>query len=143
MDYKQPIEKRMTKKANVAEMACEKFLKNRKIDFTKFGFDCWKVSVEQFMKVPAPIRNTPDFVCIYNKAVFLECKGFKNVLKVKEDDLANYKFWNNFMPLHFFFYDCVNKKHHLMSYKKLRDKILLAEVDVYPDNNKTYYKIII
>ena len=141
VDFRQPIEKRMTKKANIAEEKCKQFLKNNNVYFHKFGFDCWEVPTKEFMKLPTILRNTPDFVCIGNYSFFTEAKGYKGYLKIKEEDLGSYKYWNKVMKLFFFFYDFTKQKHHFISFSDLNDKIPLAEMDTYSDNNKTYYKI--
>ena len=143
MDYKNLRSERLIKKDNVAEKKCEQFLKEKKVYFYRFGFDCWDVPYKDFMKLPTKLRNTPDYMCIGKTSFLLECKGFKNTLKIKEEDLKGYKFWKDIASFFFFFYDCNNNKNYFMSFKKLYEKIELAETGVYPDNNKKYYKVIL
>tara|TARA_R110002012_G_scaffold263932_1_gene447174 strand:- start:2116 stop:2559 length:444 start_codon:yes stop_codon:yes gene_type:complete len=144
VDYKADYKDRTAKGANVAETKCVEFLDSHEnFHWYKFGFDETDRNIpsEFFFKIPETLRNAPDYVCIKNKAFFLECKGYKDYLKIKEDDLKGYMFWNRMMDLFFFAYDCINHKHHVLSFDKLSDKIPESEIDTYPDNHKIYYKV--
>lgn len=144
VDYKADYKDRTSKGANVAETKCVEFLNEQKnFHWYKFGFDETERNIPKdfFLKIPETLRNAPDYVCIKHYAFFLECKGYKDFLKIKEDDLKGYMFWNRLMDLYFFAYDCINQKHHVISFNKLSDKIPNSEIDTYPDNHKVYYKV--
>ena len=141
--YKEPVERRLAA-SNVAEDKCEEYLSSIKdLYWTRFGFDETNNNIpfNYFKKVDDKIRNSPDYVCISNKAFFIETKGFVGCLKIKQDDLEGYDFWNNIMDLYFFAYDCMAKKHYKLSYDDIKRKIKTSEVSNYPDNNKIYYKV--
>tara|TARA_R100000773_G_C4142082_1_gene67980 strand:- start:28 stop:468 length:441 start_codon:yes stop_codon:yes gene_type:complete len=142
-NYKEPVEKRLLA-SNIAEEKCEDYLNTVKgLHWSRFGFDETNNNVPfaQFSKVPKLIRNSPDYICVSNKSFFIETKGFVGYLKIKQDDLKGYDFWNNIMDLYFFVYDCMNKKHYKLSYDDIKKKIKTSEVSNYPDNNKIYYKV--
>ncbi len=144
VDFNQPYKQRTAKESNVAETKCVEYLNDQdNLYWYKFGFDETHKNIpfKYFIKIPEKLRCMPDYVCIGNYAFFLECKGYKGYLKLKEEDLANYEYWNSIMKLWFFAYDCVKHKHHFKSFLQIKDKIPLSEIDTYPDNNKTYYKI--
>lgn len=144
VDYKQSFKKRTVKGANIAETACVKFLNQQKnFHWYKMGFDeaDRNIPFQYFVKVPEILRNIPDYVCIKKKSFFLECKGYRDYLKIKENDIMSYNFWNDIMDLYFYFYDCGKQKQLIMSYTKLLDTIDISETGRYPDNNKLYYKI--
>ena len=141
VDYKQPANIRMRKSSDVAEKKCMQFLDMNNVKYHKLGFDCWDVPVEDFIKMPKKIRNIPDFICMGKFPFFCEAKAFKGVFKLKEDDLHSYKYWNVHMPLFFYAYDVKNCTESYISFIDILDKIPLCETGVYPDNNKTYYKI--
>ncbi len=146
-DYKDSFKERSKGKNNVSEKFCENWLNVNNIKYIKFGFDQTegnKIPTNYFFKVPVLLRNAPDYFCYREKSnIFLECKGFKGCLKIKEDDLQNYKFWNDLAPLYFFILNCSNNKHHILSYENLNSRIPFSEAEVYPDNNKKFYKILL
>jgi len=141
VDYKQPFEERIKRSSNIAEQKCEQYLDYKNVCWHKYGFDNHNIPKDKFVKVPKTIRSIPDYVCVTSKAFFIEAKGFKGVLKIKEDDIMIYNFWNDIMDLYFYFYDCGKQKQHIMPCLKLLDTIDISETGRYPDNNKLYYKI--
>lgn len=141
VDYKQPFEERIKRSSNIAEQKCEQYLDSKNVCWHKYGFDNHNMPKDKFVKVPKTIRSIPDYVCVSWKPFFIEAKGFKGILKIKEDDIMSYNFWNNIMDLYFYFYDCGKQKQHIMSCLKLLDTIDISETGRYPDNNKLYYKI--
>lgn len=140
-DYKQPASIRMRKSSDVAEKQCMKFLDINNVSYHKLGFDCWDVPPQKFIMIPKKIRSLPDFICMGKSPFFCESKAFKGYLKLKHDDLDSYDYWHKHMKLFFYIYDVENKIEHFIAYKDIFEKILTAETDVYPENNKKYYKI--
>ena len=141
VNYKQPFEERIKRSSNIAEQKCEQYLDSKNVCWHKYGFDNHNMPKDKFVKVPKTIRSIPDYVCVSSVPFFIEAKGFKNTLKIKEDDIISYNFWNNIMDLYFYFYDCGKQKQHIMTCLKLLDTIDISETGRYPDNNKLYYKI--
>ena len=143
-DYNDEYTQRTSEGANLAETKCVEFLKAQSnLFWYKFGFDeqTRNIPVNYFSKIPETLRNMPDYVCIKHKSFFLECKGYKHFLKIKNDDLSSYRFWANVMDLYFFAFDCVGMKHHILSLNKLLNLIEKSDTGRYPDNNKLYYKV--
>ena len=143
MDYRQPVEKRLLA-SNIAEEKCEEYLNTVKgLHWSRFGFDETNNNVPfvQFRKVPGLIRNAPDYVCIASKPFFIEAKGFKDGLKIKEADLKSYSYWNSIMDLYFFAYDCHREKFHKLPYSYILKVLPVSGIDKYKDNNKQYYII--
>ena len=146
VDYNAKYEQRTSKGANVSEKMCIKLLNEMKkvnFEWTRFGFDETNENIpsKSFVKIPQKLRNAPDFIVIGKKAIFLEAKGFRGCLKIKECDLEGYKYWNELLELMFFIYDAPNKKYKLISYEELLKLTKNAETGRYEDSNKTYYKI--
>lgn len=141
VNYKQPFEERIKRSSNIAEQKCEQYLDSKNVCWHKYGFDNHNMPKDKFVKVPKTIRSIPDYVCVSSVPFFIEAKGFKDTLKIKEDDIISYNFWNNIMDLYFYFYDCGKQKQHIMTCLKLLDTIDISETGRYPDNNKLYYKI--
>lgn len=142
--YEAEYKDRTAQGANVAETKCEEFLNSQnKLHWYKFGFDETNRNIpsEYFFKIPETLRNAPDYICIKRDAFFLECKGYRDFLKIKEDDLKGYSFWNRLMPLYFFAFDCKSMTHKTISFSKLSDLIPVSDIDSYPDNKKIYYKV--
>tara|TARA_R100000808_G_C2021135_1_gene69272 strand:- start:43 stop:495 length:453 start_codon:yes stop_codon:yes gene_type:complete len=127
---------------DIAENKCKKFLDQKGITWTQFGFDCrGVVSGKDFIKLNSKLSSMPDFMLFLNQPVMMECKGFYDILKLKVDDIKAYDWWTQFHPLSFFLYSTKDKRHFLVSYKRLRAIAVKCETDRYHDNNKEYHKI--
>lgn len=91
------------------------------------------------------MRNTPDYIVMNDNVSFIEVKGFKAILKMKEKDINSYKLWNNYMKLHYFFYSTTYKEVKFISHTDLMDLLPLCETGNYPDatkwDDKMYYII--
>tara|TARA_B100000902_G_scaffold388593_1_gene434477 strand:- start:1042 stop:1479 length:438 start_codon:yes stop_codon:yes gene_type:complete len=141
-NYKTKINDRLAAR-NIAEEKCEEYLTEKNLHWSRFGFDETNKNIpfKHFIKVPELIRNAPDYICISNKAFFIETKGFNETLKIKENDLKSYSYWNNIMDLYFFAYDCEREIFHKITYKYILSVLPVSEIARYPDNKKLYYKI--
>tara|TARA_Y100001973_G_scaffold100833_1_gene162717 strand:+ start:650 stop:1117 length:468 start_codon:yes stop_codon:yes gene_type:complete len=141
MDYKGSFVERV-ESFDVAEIECESFLKKKKIDYIRYGFDHNKrIKSDIWFKLPQVIRNKPDFIVFQSKSSFLEVKGCKDILKVKLADFKSYDFYNQIMPLSFFFYSTTFRQIKMTTYKELKILTTICPIDKYKDNNKEYYKI--
>lgn len=139
MDYKSNYEERT--KRNIAEEKCEEYLSGAGFSFLRNGFNQPEISKEQFWMLPQNIRKQPDYIVFQNKAVFLEVKGCKDILRLKIEDIKSYDFWKQSMPISFFLYSTEYNEIKLVSYKSLKVLTTIAPIDRYPDNNKEYFKI--
>ena len=126
----------------IAEPKCVEYLKEKGIMHTRYGFDAlFDIPRDDFLKIPAHIARTPDYVAFVKKAIFVEAKGCHNILKLKEDDMKAYDWWQEIMPITMFMYSTTQQTHKLMAYRELRELALKGKTGRYPDNNKLYYEI--
>ena len=140
MNHKEDFKTRNSK--DIAEDKCKEFLDKKGITWTQFGFDCRDtVSGRDFMKLDWRLRCKPDFMLFLKQPVMMECKGFRDELKLKVDDIKAYDWWAKFHPISFFLYSTQARKHFTVSYKDLRAIAVKCETDRYHDNNKEYHKI--
>ena len=129
-NYNDDYKERTAKGANVAETACVEFLNEQKnFHWYKMGFDeaDRNIPFEYFVKIPEILRNIPDYVCIKRKAFFLECKGYRDYLKIKEADLKGSSSWNHMMDLYILAYDCVDLEHPDLSYTISADEKFILD----------------
>ena len=127
---------------DIAETKCKEFLNAKGITWTQFGFDCRDtVSGRDFSKIDWRLKCKPDFMVFKKQPVLLECKGFRDELKLKVDDIQAYDWWTQFHPLSFFLYSTQTQENYRVPYKTLRAVAVKCEVDRYHDNNKAYHKI--
>ena len=141
-DHTQPFKERM--KCNDAEKKFEQFCSERDIKFYKYGIDNHPFGAK-FYKVKRLIRNTPDYIVLNDVASFIEVKGFKGKLKMKEKDVNSYKFWNSQIRLYYFFYSVTHNETKFVLHDDLMEVVPLCETGYYDDNhrfdNKMYYII--
>ena len=142
-NYKEPFKDRM--KCNRAEIEFEKWCELNNIKFYKYGIDNHPFGSD-FFKVEKKIRSTPDYIAKNDRFCFVEVKGCKNNIKIKEKDIEAYKFWNNLMPLNYCFYSIIKNELKIISHSRLMELIPMCETGNYPDatihDDKLYYKII-
>ncbi len=131
--------------ANVGEMKAEEYYKSRDFKVFRFGFDLLQenIDVSAWCKIPVLIRKKPDYIIVKSNAYFIEAKGCVNVIRLKEEDINAYGWWQDKlkMSLYFFFYSTSHKKHLIVSYNDVLKYLPLCEKGEFPDNGKVYYKI--
>ncbi len=132
-------------KVRVAEPMAEKYLKDNKIRYTRFGLDHLD-STLPIKKIPKSIRSIPDFIVWTDtdSTWFFEAKGFKRVAKFKKEDMKHYETWNDKMKIIFFIYDCEKKKYCKASFEFIKRLIEVKNPPLkhYPESKKnTYYEI--
>ena len=141
-DYTQPFAERIG--CNTAEEKFEEFCLQEEVEYYKYGIDDHPFG-SKFWKVNRFMRNTPDYIVMGNNASFVEVKGCKETLKMKERDINSYKFWNNYMALYYFFYSTTHSQMKIISHLGLMGKLPLCETGNYPDatkwDDKMYYVI--
>ena len=77
--------------ADPAEDKCKEYLDAKGITWTQFGFDCrHTVSGKDFYKVDWRLKCQPDFMVFQKQPVLLECKGFRDELRLKVYDIKAY-----------------------------------------------------
>jgi hypothetical protein len=130
---------------NIAEDVMLEYFKERNVKICRFGFDEKNENIDSqsFFKIPDEIRSAPDYIAIFDHAVFIEVKGFSNSLKVKRKDLVNYAIWNKIMPVYVFVYNAISGKEQLLTLAKLNELVDRAETtyESFPDNDKRYFNI--
>tara|TARA_R100001530_G_scaffold44863_3_gene33960 strand:+ start:7797 stop:8279 length:483 start_codon:yes stop_codon:yes gene_type:complete len=93
----------------------------------KYGLDDLNVSdksIKNLKLIPAFIRNTPDFIVVYeNKFQMVEVKCCGENLWLKIPDHENYKLWNDNFPVLFFIYSFKYEKYVNISLKNLDNLI--------------------
>jgi len=128
---------------DIADSKCETFLKDRNAYYIRYGFDQQgnKIKSDMFFKIPTIIRKQPDFIIISQNSYFLEVKGCRDILRLKQEDIKAYNFWQNLMNLYIFIYSVIEREHKIISYARLNDIAISCTMGYYEDNGKAYYKI--
>ena len=142
-DYTQPFAERIV--CNTAEEKFEEYCLQKDVEYYKYGIDDHPFG-SKFYKVNRFMRNTPDYIVMnHQDASFIEVKGFKKTLKMKEKDINSYKFWNNHMNLYYYFYSTTYDEMKFISHLDLIKALPLCETGNYPDatkwDDKMYYVI--
>ena len=132
---------RVSKKFSVAQKVTEKYLRDNNIPFVKYGFDDHGMTYEEWMKVPAMIRNTPDLIAVPGEFTFLEVKGCQGPVKIKWCDYLEYKKWEYLNKFSFSIYSTTEKKLHMVTMSQLEEAMIGATTGKYPDNKKDYFAI--
>lgn len=130
---------------NTLDLAENKFvelLESKSIVYKKFGFDNDPIPVKDFIKLPQNLRSMPDFIVFQNQPIFVEVKGCKDVLRLKDSDTKSYSFWSKLiLPVTLFVYSSTFNSYKLIPFRKVLELLSECETDRYHDNNKLYYKI--
>lgn len=128
--------------ADPAEDKCKEYLNEKGVTWTQFGFDCrHTVKGKDFYKVDWRLKCKPDYMLFLKQPILLECKGFRDELKLKVGDIKAYDYWDEFHQLYFFLYHPSTDEYFRVSYKTLRSIAVKCEVGYYDDNNKAYHKV--
>ena len=133
--------------ANIAETKAEEYYKSRNFEIFRFGFDLLQedIDVSAWCKIPVLIRKKPDYIIVKSNAYFIEAKGCINVIRLKEEDMNAYGWWQDKlkMSLYFFFYSAFgsHKRHLIASYNDVLKYLPQCEKGEFSDNGKAYYKI--
>ena len=131
--------------ANVAETNAEEYYKSKGFEIFRFGFDLLQedIDVSLWCKIPILIRKKPDYIVVKKDAYFVEAKGCINVIRLKEEDINAYGWWQDKlkMSLGFFFYSTTHKRHITISYNDVLKYLPQCEKGEFTDNGKTYYKV--
>lgn len=141
MSYKDKFKDR--NKRRYAEKKCIAFFNEKKITYTRYGFDCLDdIKPKDFMKIPEVLRNTPDYMVFLDKAVLIEVKGCYNTVRIKASDMKSYDWWSKLCPVTMFIYNKATDSYKCATYRQVRELALdINDKDYYPDNGKLYYKI--
>ena len=142
MSYKDNYKTRNSS-IDIADSKCEAFLKDRNAYYIRYGFDQQgnKIKSDMFFKIPTIIRKQPDFIIISQNSYFLEVKGCRDILRLKQEDIKSYRFWKKIMDLFVFIYSTKERKHKIITIDKLEEIAMECTMSYYEDNNKAYYKI--
>ena len=131
--------------ANVAETNAEEYYKSKGFEIFRFGFDLLQedIDVRVWCKIPVLIRKKPDYIVVKKDAYFVEAKGCINVIRLKEEDMNAYGWWQDKfkMSLGFFFYSNSYKRHITVSYNDVLKYLPQCEKGEFTDNGKIYHKV--
>ena len=141
MNHTENYNKRNT--LDLAEGKCFEFLESRGIDYRRLGFDSTNdpIPFKDFIKIPDKLRSMPDFIAFQSRPIFVEVKGCKDILRLKDSDTKCYKFWSQLLPLTLYVYSSTFDNYKIIPFRKVLDLLPECETDRYHDNNKLYYKI--
>ena len=142
MNHTENYNKRNT--LDLAESKCVEFLESRGINYRRLGFDSTNdpIPVEDFIKIPQKLRSMPDFIVFQSQPIFVEVKGCKDILRLKDSDTKSYSFWSKLiLPVTLFVYSSTFDSYKIIPFRKVLDLLPECETDRYHDNNKLYYKI--
>jgi len=131
--------------SNIAEIKSEEYYKSKDFEIFRFGFDLLRegIDVSSWCKIPILIRKKPDYIVVKKNAYFIEAKGCINIVRLKEEDINAYGWWQDKlkMSLGFFFYSTSHKNYITMSYNNVLKYLPQCEKGKFADNGKTYYKV--
>ena len=131
--------------ANVGEMKAEEYYKSEGFEVFRFGFDLLQedIDVSIWCKIPILIRKKPDYIVVKKDSYFVEAKGCINIIRLKEEDINAYGWWQDKlkMSLGFFFYSTTHKRHITISYNDVLKYLPQCEKGEFTDNAKTYHKV--
>ena len=151
MDCTQSFEKRA--ESTPAEDEMQTYYENKKgIKVMRYGPDQRKphnqFSVKYWMKIKKIIRKTPDYVVMDLKkpqAYFLEVKGCgrDGLVKLKKEDLEEYKEWAKEMPFSFFVYNMYKQAVIQFSIQDLAKTINKNNIQMerFKRDNKLHYPV--
>ena len=142
MNHTENYNKRNT--LDLAESKCVEFLESKGINYRRLGFDSTNdpIPYKDFIKIPQKLRSMPDFIVFQNQPIFVEVKGCKDVLRLKDSDTKSYSFWSKLiLPVTLFVYSSTLNSYKIIPFRKVLDLLPECETDRYHDNNKLYYKI--
>tara|TARA_Y100001938_G_C7765423_1_gene270632 strand:+ start:37 stop:495 length:459 start_codon:yes stop_codon:yes gene_type:complete len=140
VNHTETFKERNAKGIDIADDVCVKYLEKNNIKYERTGFDCRdRIGKKDFCKVNSYLRAMPDFLVFREEAIFIECKGFKDTLKLKMNDVDCYRYWDKFHKVWLFLYDCKNKKTYIISLDRINKVLGDCDIDTYHDNSKPYY----
>ena len=142
MNHTENYNKRNT--LDLAESKCVEFLESKGINYRRLGFDSTNdpIPYKDFIKITQKLRSMPDFIVFQNQPIFVEVKGCKDILRLKDSDTSSYSFWSKLLlPITLFVYSSTFDSYKLIPFRKVLDLLPECETDRYHDNNKLYYKI--
>lgn len=126
-----------------AQIKAEEYLDAAKIVYKNIGFDSKedRIPSQVWFKTPEFLRCMPDmfFMNKQGEFNFLEIKGCREEAKFKISDVLQYSLWNGIAPLYFFILDVKSDRTFLLSFEALMDKMGIADIGRYNDNNKVYF----
>ena len=131
--------------SNIAETKAEEYYESKGFEIFRFGFDLLQedIDVSVWCKIPLLIRKKPDYIVVKIGAYFVEAKGCVNVIRLKEEDINAYGWWQDKfkMSLGFFFYSTSYKRHINVSYNQVLAYLPQCEKEEFIDNGKVYNKV--
>jgi hypothetical protein len=125
---------------NLGEELFEAFMKEKKYEFQRFGFDEKNNNIKGFFLMHPLLRSLPDYISYFEskrKLYYIQVKGTN---KLKLDNLLNYShfesiFCNEYSEIVIFF--CFkNEKPIIKTMKEIKKMITGCEIKVWHDNKQ-------
>lgn len=140
-------EERNNGRVDLAQQKLEKYLKHKKYYYQRFGWDekDKKIPSREWYQFPKFVKSMPDTIVIHPKLgfIFMETKGCRDYLGLKQDDITQYVEWNKIAQIFIAIYSTTANQLYIVPLVVLVS--LLEDNDIpkdkYPDNNKIYFKI--
>ncbi len=155
MSYKDSYEKRKLY-GNNSESVFINYCNTNNIIYTSFGIEPFleyykiKYSDHKYKSLSNQLKKQPDYIIFSNNNFsFIECKSSgvdenkEYVLRIKEDDINGYYYWNIFKPLYIFVTYNFNTESFFISLENLILEMKRTKQEVYQDNQLKYRTIYI
>ena len=136
---------------NDSEKRFIEYCDKNKIAYSSFGIEHFldhhkiKYSDKKYTSLPNQLKKQPDYLIVWNDVFyFTECKSSgvdeknKFVLRIKEDDINGYYYWNIFKPVLIFVTYDFNTKSFFISLENLINEMKKVDQEIYPDNQLKY-----
>ena len=150
MSYKDEYSNRKSY-GNESEEVFKKFCRDQKIDYTNFGVEPYLEVKDITYKHPEyygmdnRLKKQPDYIIKWKEEFkFIECKAsgvdenMEYVLRLKEQDINGYAYWNIFNPVIIFISYNFNKSYILISLHTIIAEMKKVDQQIYENNNQKY-----
>lgn len=121
----------------------------------KNGGYCFKYGLDDVMRndknsnsftpITPFIKYTPDYVCqVEGRLYMVECKGFRNIFFLKDEQFKHYKKWNKILPVHFFlkeYSEDYTVSHKFISLNKISKMIKKTRKNIKGDGEESIYPL--
>lgn len=139
--YERPWQARMNKPYRNAEDMFKHYATAHGWSFANFGFSG---GLEEYYKVSAFVRATPDFLISSPKQVLIECKGTSSGdhIKIKKDEIEILGLWQEHQDVVYFIYDWSAYQYVFVPWEEVKQNTIdnpKAKTGEYEDNHRLYY----
>lgn len=138
---------------NDAESVFLRYCRDQNIPYGKFGVEPYledrkiEYSHPLYYQMDNRLKKQPDYIIWDDQMAFVEIKASgiddnnNYVLRIKEEDVNGYSYWNIFNPVYIFIAYNYNKKYILVNLNKIIQEMKKVEQMTYPHNYLNYRTI--